>query len=177
MSIDLRKIILAILCFLAMCAWLFSMTSCDTTKRAERRQDKILRTHPNVAMVAIRKVAPCNIVKLDTTILTMDTTVLVDCPDWTDTAFFNNIIIRKIKVPVTLPVKIVTVVKQIEDMSKVIEVTNNLEASAKENSKLTDQVQRRGKTILWLVVFLVGLSIPYIIKTIKYFTVPLSMIK
>lgn len=36
-----------------------SLFSCDTTKRAERRQDKILRTHPNVAMVAIRKIAPC----------------------------------------------------------------------------------------------------------------------
>lgn len=36
-----------------------ALFSCDTTKRAERRQDKILKTHPNVAMQAIRKIAPC----------------------------------------------------------------------------------------------------------------------
>ena len=36
-----------------------SLFGCDTTKRAERQQDHIIRTHPNVAMVAIRKIAPC----------------------------------------------------------------------------------------------------------------------
>ena len=35
------------------------LISCDTTKRAERQQDHIIRTHPNVAMEAIRKIAPC----------------------------------------------------------------------------------------------------------------------
>ena len=160
---------------------------CDTTKRAERRQAQILRTHPNVAMVAIRKIAPCVNLKSDTTIVMVDTTVLVDCPDWRDTstayftvhdtAFFNNIIIRKIKVPVTIPAKIITIVKEIEDLSKVVELDNKLTVSDKKNEVLQGKVKSKNKVILWLIIFLAGLSIPYSIKIVKFFTLPQIPIK
>ena len=161
---------------------------CDTAKRAERRQAQILRTHPNVAMVAIRKIAPCVDLKSDTTIVMVDTTVLVDCPDWSDTAtakyftvhdtaFFNNIIIRKIKVPVTIPSKTITIVKEIEDLSKVVELDNKLTVSDKKIEVLQAKVKGKNKVILWLIIFLVGLSIPYIIKIVKFFTLPQIPIK
>lgn len=188
MSIDIRKFILALLFAIALIVWVVSMTGCDTTKRAERRQNQILLTHPNVAMVAIRKIAPCVDLKSDTTIVTVDTTVLVDCPDWSDTstakyftihdtAFFNNIIIRKIKVPVTIPAKTITIVKEMEDLSKVIELDNKLTNADNKNTDLEAKLKSRNKLILWLIVFLVGLSIPYIIRIVKFFTLPKIPIK
>lgn len=191
--------------------------SCDTTKRAERRQDKILRTHPNVAMVAIRKIAPCITTGSSTTFdssnfinsldsikginefyknlvdniepqFIHDTTRLVEhnCDGYKQNEYVYK---NKIYVLEEQNKQLTSSIKNIkpiiinhrdttEDLSKVIELENRLTSEAKENTQFKNKIKSRNTFIFWLIILLVGLSIPYIIKIVgkvKNFKMPIKL--
>ena len=185
--------------------------SCDTAKRAERRQAQILRTHPNVAMVAIRKIAPCITTGSSTTFdssgfkysldsikeindfyinlvdniepqFIHDTTRLVEhnCEGYKQNEYVykNKIyVLEEQNKQLTKSVKnikpiIINNRDTTEDLSKVVELDNKLTVSDKKIEVLQAKVKGKNKVILWLIIFLVGLSIPYIIKIVKLFTLP-----
>ena len=184
---------------------------CDTAKRAERRQAKILRTHPNVAMVAIRKIAPCITTGSSTTFdssgfkysldsikeindfyinlvdniepqFIHDTTRLVEhnCEGYKQNEYVykNKIyVLEEQNKQLTKSVKnikpiIINNRDTTEDLSKVVELDNKLTVSDKQIEVLQAKVKGKNKVILWLIIFLVGLSIPYVIKIVKFFTLP-----
>ena len=193
-----------------------SLFGCDTTKRAERRQDKILRTHPNVAMVAIRKIAPCITTGSSTTFdssnfinsldsikginefyknlidniepqFIHDTTRLVEhnCDGYKQNEYVYK---NKIYVLEEQNKQLTSSIKNIkpiiinhrdttEDLSKVIELENRLTSEANENTQFKNKIKSRNTFIFWLIILLVGLSIPYIVRIVKFFTLPKIPIK
>lgn len=59
--------------------------------------------------------------------------------------------------------------EQVEDLSQVVEIDLKLTQALKERDELQAKNDRKGKTIKWLIFFVIGLSIPYILKAIKFF--------
>jgi len=60
-------------------------------------------------------------------------------------------------------------VKEIEDLSTVTEMDLKLTDALNKIDELQNRNDKKGKIIKWLIFFLIGLSIPYILKAIKFF--------
>jgi len=157
-----------------------TLTGCYTEKKATKQAVKAINEYPLKMLPIFRGQYPCiDVNKADTVIVNTDTTIWVDCPDTIpSTEYFtvHDTLIKKvqlpaktIRVPVTLPVKTVTIVKEIEDFSRIVEKDIQLAESQKKIDELQDKNDRKGKTIKWLIFFLIGMSIPYILKAIKFF--------
>lgn len=70
---------------------------------------------------------------------------------------------KVIRVPVTLPVRTITVTTKVEDSAKIFLITAELNKAKTDNEKLQGKVERRGKLLLWLVIALaVSLFLNYI---------------
>jgi len=79
---------------------------------------------------------------------------------------FNKELFEK---TVTAPPVIEKKREQVEDSSIVTELDLKLTEALKKVDELRAKNDRKGKTINWLIFFLIGLSIPYILKAIKFF--------
>ena len=179
-NINLLKVILFYV-FLAIVLTII-LLSCNTEKKLTAKAETFTSKYPKKAHPFFRGKFPCIDTKSDTTIVHTDTTFYVDCPDTVAAAeyftvhdtvqIYGKTIIRDgktIKVPVTLPQKVVTVVKTIEDLSRIAEMDILLIEARKKADLYAAKNNHKGKVILWLIVFLVGLSVPYIIKAVKFF--------
>lgn len=154
------------------------MMSCNTEKKLTAKAESFTTKFPKKALPFFREKFPCVETKSDTTIFLTDTTFYVDCPDTSAAQYFtlHDTLVTNIyhpgktmKVPVTLPQKVVTVVKTIEDLSRIKEIDILLQDEIKKADICEAKNKTKGKVILWLIVFLVGLSVPYILKAIKFF--------
>jgi hypothetical protein len=178
---------LALIIALAAALWLIlCMQSCYTPKKAERKLAKALDKQPATVAVFTRKAFPCITKGSDTVYNTnYDTTIVVEvqCPDSTkateyftvhDTAFFNNVIIRKVPVTVTLPAR--TITKYIEDSAKIFTMTNIANRLQSEKDDLQKRLNRSDKTKMWLwwvviiAALLVALRFVYGFYTKNIFT-------
>ena len=165
--------------FFAIVCCMVLLFSCNTEKKLTAKAEKFVDKHPKKALPFFRDKFPCIETKSDTTIFTSDTTIYVDCPDTIPAAEYftlHDTLVRNvyhtgktIRVPVTLPQRIVTVTKTIEDLSRIAEKDIELNKEKKRADLLAAKNNHKGKVIIWLVVFLVGLSVPYIIKAVKFF--------
>ena len=163
-------------------AYLF-LTSCNTVKQAERQTKHALIFHPEVVAKIARDAFPCVIKKTDTTYNLFDTTIIADCPPVTpatdyfpspyiggvDTLFWQPEKPKFVKVPVTiqLPGRTITITKMDSAYAKLV-LINNAELAG-ENKQLQKDIDTKRQWIKWLIIFLTGLSIPYIIKMVTYF--------
>lgn len=75
---------------------------------------------------------------------------------------------------VKLPYKTIYITKSIESTAKLTilnarfdSLTKVTTSIQKSNQELISKVGRKNKVIYWLIAFLVGLSVPYLIKLIK----------
>lgn len=104
---------------------LILLGGCYTAKKASDQVDKAILKYPDVAATELRKAFPCKVVNKDTIYTLGDTTIEVNCPETyiSDTVYnhthdtivsieYKN---KTVKVPVTLPVKTVTIVQQVKD--------------------------------------------------------------
>src|SRR4051794_33434030 len=96
--------------------------SCYGPKKAQRQVSKALVKQPTVVAKIARDAFPCVPIRFDTTITDHDTTVVIECPDFSseegddyfstpDTMVKRNVITRIVKVPVTLPVQTITITR------------------------------------------------------------------
>ena len=168
--------------FFAIVCCMVLLLSCNTEKRLTDKAETFTTKYPKKALPFFRGKFPCIETSADTTIFTSDTTIYVDCPDTIAAAEYFTIhdtvtihgktIIRDgktIKVPVTLPQKIVRIEKRVKDSSEVKEVMVYLDEAIKRADKYAAKNNHKGKVIIWLVVFLVGLLTPYVIRAVKFF--------
>lgn len=146
---------------------------CLSSRRASRLTDKILRSYPEVIAKVARDKFPCELQKIDTIISLKDSTIWVECPDSIKTVVptftKDSIIIKKVKilVPVNLPVKTITIVKEIEDLSKIVVIDAENAKLRVENEKMAVIQTKKNKVIKWLIFVLIGLIIPYLFKIIR----------
>lgn len=145
LNIDYCKAILAVFICIVVLIMIMSTQGCYTSKTASKQVSKALAYYPAETGRQVRLIMPCNQLKSDTTIFTTDTTILMDCPDTIpsenyfaihDTIRTKTVLTKTIKIPVTLPVKTITIVKTIEDMTKVIEIDKELSSTKMQRDKL-----------------------------------------
>lgn len=153
-------------------ALLIIFAGCYSAKKATRQATRAMTVHPAKVLPIFRGKYPCvDTGKADTTIVNTDTTIWVDCPDTAYSPLHDTTFIRvpgktvqlpekTIRVPVTMPVKTVTIVKEIEDLSRIAEMDLKVKELEEKNDK-------KATWIKWLVFVVIGLGIPYVIKILK----------
>lgn len=152
----------------------FLLEGCYTQNKAVKQVNKALGSYPEIVAKIALDSFPCNVVKVDTIITHFDTTIEVIYPHFDTTLSRIDTIYGTKKVYVKLPVKTVYITKSIESTAKLTilnarfdSLTKVTTSIQKSNEDLTSKVGRKNKVIYWLIAFLIGFSIPYLIKLIK----------
>ena len=150
----------------------FLLGGCYTQNKAVKQVNKALGSYPEIVAKIALDSFPCNIIRIDTNIVVQDTIIEAIYPHF-DTSEIDTVILEK-KVYVKLPYKTVYITKSIESTAKLTilnarfdSLTKVTTSIQKSNEDLTSKVGRKNKVIYWLIAFLVGLSVPYLIKLIK----------
>lgn len=152
---------------------LIMFASC--TSASKHLTKAIQKDKPLVAKVT-RDLFPCTIVKADTVSIT-DTAyeyLNVLCPENRIDSFETAIpVYVKIKVP-ELVTKTIRVTERFEDSANIYLLKRDISALNSDLAKkdltindLTNTVQRKNKTLKWLWLIAIALSIPYIIKLVR----------
>ena len=159
-----------------------ALFSCYNTKTAIKQTNHALVFFPAVVAKIARTAFPCISLKSDTVITNIDTVVIVDCPDFKEPdsvqiKVHDTVKIGRttIKVPVTLPIRTITILKVVEDSAKIKMLQSGIDARdltiaklQKDNGSLNEAIKRKNKWILylWLAVALsiVGIILKLLIK-------------
>ena len=150
----------------------FLLGGCYTQNKAVKQVNKALGSYPEIVARIALDSFPCNVIKVDTIITHFDTTIEVIYPHFDTTLFLKDTIFvtKKIK----LPVKTLYITKTVESTAKLTILNASLDSLLKvttsvqkSNEDLTSKVGRKNKVIYWLIAFLIGISIPYLIRFIK----------
>jgi hypothetical protein len=93
-----------------------------TDKKATNQANNLIIKKPLIVLPIFREKFPCVTTKLDTNIIWKDTTISIDCPEIipsNEYFIIHDTIkrIKKIKVPITLPIQIQKITKTIKDSS------------------------------------------------------------
>jgi hypothetical protein len=152
----------------------FLLGGCYTPNKAVKQVNKALGSYPEIVAKIALDSFPCNVIKVDTIITHFDTTIEVIYPHFDTSLSQIDTIYGTKKVYVKLPYKTVYITKSVESTAKLtilnasldslLKVTTNIQ---KSNEDLISKVGRKNKVIYWLIAFLIGLSLPYLIKLIK----------
>jgi PBP1b-binding outer membrane lipoprotein LpoB len=152
----------------------FLLGGCYTQNKAVKQVNKALGSYPEIVAKIALDSFPCNVIKVDTIITHFDTTIEVIYPHFDTTLSRIDTIYGTKKVYVKLPYKTVYITKSIESTAKLTilnarfdSLTKVTTSVQKSNEDLTSKVGRKNKVIYWLIAFLIGLSVPYLIKLIK----------
>jgi len=143
---------------------------------AGKHIDKAIQKDKPLVAKVTRELFPCTIVKADTVSIT-DTAyeyLNVLCPENRIDSFETSIpVYVKIKVP-ELVTKTIRVTERFEDSANIYLLKRDISARNSDLAKkdlsindLTNTVQRKNKTLKWLWLIVVALSIPYIIKLVR----------
>jgi PBP1b-binding outer membrane lipoprotein LpoB len=152
----------------------FLLGGCYTQNKAVKQVNKALGSYPEIVAKIALDSFPCNVIKVDTIITHFDTTIEVIYPHFDTTLSQIDTIYGTKKVYVKLPYKTIYITKSIESTAKLTilnarfdSLTKVTTSIQKSNEDLTSKVGRKNKVIYWLIAFLIGLSVPYLIKLIK----------
>jgi uncharacterized HAD superfamily protein len=150
----------------------FLLGGCYTQNKAVKQVNKALGSYPEIVAKIALDSFPCNVIKVDTIITHFDTTIDLIYPHFDTSITLKDTIIVTKKLYIKLPVK--TIIKTVESTAKLtilnasldslLKVTTNIK---KSNEELISKVGRKNKVIYWLIAFLIGFSIPYLIRLIK----------
>ena len=152
----------------------FLLGGCYTQNKAVKQVNKALGSYPEIVARIALDSFPCNVIKVDTIITHFDTTIEVIYPHFDTTLLLKDTIYVTKKMYVKLPYKTVYITKSIESTAKLTilnarfdSLTKVTTSIQKSNEDLTSKVGRKNKVIYWLIAFLIGFSIPYLIRLIK----------
>jgi hypothetical protein len=147
---------------------LLLLAGCYTEKKAAKQADKAMKEYPKAINEQFRKEFPCVTTKVDTLIeayVTYRDTIIEipvkksDTVTLHDTSFFNNVIVRKIR----LPREVVTITKSIKDSAEVWQCQQLLEESTQQKNELIAEIEKRDNKIGGLKKWKLWLTIPYLI--------------
>jgi len=164
-------------------------SGCNTAKKAVRQSTNAIANHPKEVLPIFRGAFPCVETSADTTFFINDTTIYVDCPDSVSASQYftlhDTVIVagktiikegKTIRVPVTLPQKTITVVKTVEDLSRIAEKDIVIKETQDKADKFENGMDKWRKWFFILLGITLVSWIPYVIKLKKSFSIT-SLIK
>jgi hypothetical protein len=150
---------------------IFILVSCNSTKQAARHLNKAFKKDAALVARVTRDSFPCTeLLKTDTTFVVTDSTVYVECPDYSNISDTMHDTLRSQiftpsginskgnaafipkRVQIKVPVKTMYVNRWFEDSAKIKLANNDLSKIGKSRDEYKGKAQRRGKLILWLFV-------------------------
>lgn len=144
------------------------LASCNSTKQAAKHLGKAFKKDAAFVARVTRDSFPCTqLLKTDTTFVVTDSTIYIDCPNYSnisdtkeihDTLRSQIVTTKFIKVPVKLTVKTMFVNKWFEDSAKIKLANNDLLKIGKLRDEYKGKAERRGKLILWLLIAVATLT-------------------
>lgn len=160
-------ILYAVMVFFLLVLFVATFGSCYTQNKAQQQTAKALATYPSIVADIARTAFPCVTTKADTIITTQDSLIYIDCPDntvvtaadYTGPDTVTRIIrlpgsVRTVRVPVTLPVKTVTIVQKVDDSAKIYTMQAATLKLQSDNDKLRGKVHSRNTWLKWLIIAL-----------------------
>ena len=150
--------------------------SCYTQFKAVKQVGKALANYPQIVAKIALDSFPCNVIRIDTNIVVSDTIVEYQAPIENFTTMMQVDTITR-KVYIKARTRTVYITKTVESTAKLSIVnaridsaTNVIRELQKVNEELTGKVTRKAKVIWWLIAFMIGLSMPYLIRIVRYIT-------
>ena len=149
---------------------------CYTQFKATKQVSKALAHYPQIVAKIALDSFPCDVIRIDTliSVFNYDTTLLLDCPV-RDTVLNSVHDTLSKKLYVRLPYKTIYVTKVVESTARLVIVKVSLDSAKNAirelgtlNDELVGKVGRKNKIIYWLIAFVLGISIPYMIKIVRY---------
>lgn len=161
-------IVYATLIFFLLVLFVALFGSCYTQKKATEQTQKALIKYPEVVANVARTAFPCVTTKSDTIISTKDSVVFIDCPETPDNPapeFIRDTVTNTItkylkgethfyKVPVTLPIRTITVIKKEKDSAEIYLLTKENNRLKTYGEKADRKIHKRNNVILWLIIAL-----------------------
>lgn len=147
---------------------LIFLAGCYTPEKAIKQSNKAIDKHPEQVLPLFRAKFPCDVIKVDTSIIYTDTIINFDCPNEPQYIVNDDTVYRVIYKPkvvtvykkVTLPSKVIT--KYIKDSSLVRELQlkllvceTNYAVDSKELQKVNLGIKKRNYWIFSLILLLV----------------------
>ena len=161
-------------------SWLVAfllLGGCYSQFKATKQVNKALASYPQIVAKIALDSFPCDVIRVDTIISVKDS--IVECApieNFTTLSQIDTIIVTK-KVFVKLPIKTNYITRIVESTAKLTiinvqldSVNNVIRELQKVKDELTGKVTRKNKTIWWLIAFMIGLSLPYMIRIVRYIT-------
>jgi len=145
---------------------LLLLAGCYTEKKAVKQADKAMNEYPKAINDKFRKEFPCVTSRVDTIIqgyVTYKDTIIeipVNVSDTVtihDTAFFNNVIIKKVRIPE----RVVTLRTYVKDSAEVWQCQLLLEECTTQKNELLEVVKQKDNKIGSLKKWKLWLIIPY----------------
>lgn len=182
-AVKLSRLAIALLFLSVIIIFITLILSCNkyTEKAATKEVNKAYINYPKVIAKIAKDAYPCIVVKKDTIITYTDSTYYVDCPDISSTTAADylgpdTITItktlpgKKIRVPIYLPSKIITITKYIEDSAKIFQLSDAIHTLTNEAAKLNEdkekleaKVAKKNKYLLYLLIaLLASLGVNYL---------------
>jgi len=151
--------------------------SCYTQFRAVKQVNKALAHYPKIVAKIALDSFPCDLIRIDTVISVRDTSVeCIPIENFTTLSQIDTIIVTK-KLFVKLPIRTTYITRIVESTAKLVIMKASLDSAQNairklqiNNQSLTEKVGRKNKAIYWLIAFLVGISIPYLFRVVRYIT-------
>ena len=145
-----------------------AIVGCYTQKKATEQTQKALIKYPEVVANVARTAFPCVTTKSDTIVTSKDSIIFIDCPETPENPApeylrdtITNTVTKYIKgetkyykVPVTLPIRTITVIKTVEDSAKIFILQAEIDRLKAYGVKVDRKLHKRNKAILWLIIIL-----------------------
>ncbi len=145
-----------------------AIVGCYTQKKAKEQTQKALVKYPEVVATIARTAFPCTTTKSDTVITSKDSIIFIECPETPDNPApeyirdtVTNTVTKYVKgatqfykVPVTLPIRTITVIKTVEDSAKIFILQAEIDRLKAYGEKVDRKLHKRNKAILWLIIIL-----------------------
>ena len=136
--------------------------SCNPTKQASKFLTKAFKKDRGLVAKVTRDSFPCKeLLRTDTALIVIDSTVYIDCPDYSnvvnkvthDTSYIKGES-KTIKVPILLPIRTKIITKYFEDSAKVLVAQREVVKVNEELVEYKAKTERRGNLNLYLIIAL-----------------------
>lgn len=145
-----------------------AIVGCYTQKKATEQTQKALIKYPEVVANIARTAFPCVTTKSDTIVTSKDSIVFIECPETPDNPApeyirdtVTNTITKYVKgatqfykVPVTLPIRTITVIQKVKDSAEIYLLTKEVNRLKTYGEKADRKIHKRNNVILWLIIAL-----------------------
>jgi hypothetical protein len=149
---------------------------CYSQFKATKQVGKALAHYPQIVAKIALDSFPCDVIRIDTIISESDSIVEYQAPIENFTTMMQVDTITR-KVYIKARTRTVYITKVVESTAKLSIVNARIDSAAvvirelqTNRDALAGKLAKKAKVIWWLIAFMIGVSLPYLIRIVRYIT-------